>query len=127
MTFSFNPQQGLVLVNATITGPAGSTPAQLALDTGALETVINQTLLVSVGIDPSLAPHLVPATTGSGIVHAPMVTLAKISALGQDRINFPVLGHTLPVSAGVDGLLGLDFFRGQTLPIDFRTGQITLA
>ena len=55
-----------------------------------------------------------------------MFTLAKISALGQDRIDFPVLAHTLPPGAGVDGLLGLDFFRGQFLTLDFRTGQITL-
>ena len=31
------------------------------------------------------------------------------------------------VRAAVDGLLGLDFFRGQSLTVDFRTGQVTLA
>jgi hypothetical protein len=38
--------------------------------------------------------------------------------------NFPVLGHTLPPSAGVDGLLGLDFLRGQSLTLDFRSGHL---
>jgi len=51
----------------------------------------------------------------------------KIVAVGHVRSGFPVLGHTLPPSTGVDGLLGLDFFRGQNLTIDFRTGQVTLA
>ncbi len=37
-----------------------------------------------------------------------------------------VLCHTLPPSATVDGLLGLDFFRGHQLTVDFQTGQITL-
>ena len=45
----------------------------------------------------------------------------------RERTEFPVLGHTLPPSAGVDGLLGLDFFRGQSLTLNFRTGQATLA
>jgi hypothetical protein len=47
--------------------------------------------------------------------------------LGKERIGFPVLGHTLPPSAGVDGLPGLDFLRGQQLTVDFRNGQVTLA
>ena len=34
--------------------------------------------------------------------------------------------HTLPPSASVDGLLGLDFFRGQILNLDFRTGVVML-
>ena len=47
-------------------------------------------------------------------------------ALGQERTNFPVLGHTLPPSTSIDGVLGLDFVRGQTLTVDFRTGTSTL-
>jgi hypothetical protein len=47
--------------------------------------------------------------------------------LGQHRFGFPVLAYTLPVSASVYGLLGLDFLRDQVLTIDFRAGQITLA
>jgi hypothetical protein len=53
--------------------------------------------------------------------------LQRLTALGQERFGFPVLGHTLPPSAGVDGLLGLDFFRGLCLTIDFRAGQLHLA
>lgn len=49
-----------------------------------------------------------------------------ITALGQERTGFPVLCHTLPASAGVDGLLGLDFLRGQTLTVDLRSGMVTL-
>jgi hypothetical protein len=55
------------------------------------------------------------------------VELQKLTTLGQERFNFPVLAHTLPPSTGVDGLLGLDFFRGLRLTIDFQSGQIQLA
>jgi hypothetical protein len=66
-------------------------------------------------------------TTGSGVEFVVRITLSKIAALGQERANFPVLCHTLPPSTGVDGLLGLDFFRGQTLLIDFCNGRVTLS
>jgi hypothetical protein len=38
-----------------------------------------------------------------------------------------VLAHTLPVSASVHGLLGLDFLRDGVLTIDFVAGQVSLA
>jgi hypothetical protein len=39
----------------------------------------------------------------------------------------PILAHTLPADAGIDGVLGLDFFQGLILTIDFRAGQITVS
>jgi hypothetical protein len=51
----------------------------------------------------------------------------RIKALDQERVRFPLICHTLPPSAGVDGVLGLDFLRVQCLTVDFRAGQITLA
>lgn len=127
MSFPFNSQQGLIIVHAVLWGPAGCGVLQLALDTGATDTVVNAGILVTLGYDPALVPDRVQITTGSGVEFVPCVTLDKIEALGQERINFPVLGHTLPPSASVDGLLGLDFFRGQSLILDFRAGQVTLA
>jgi len=83
-------------------------------------------MLVAVDYDPALAATRVQVTTGSGVEYAPRVTLSRILALEQERIDFAVLGHTLPPSAGVDGLLGLDFLRGQSLTVDFRSGRVTL-
>jgi hypothetical protein len=127
MRFSFNPGQGPVLVRAEIQGPAGPVRLRLALDTGATRTLLATAVLVTAGYDPALAPTRVQITTGSGIEFVPVLTVARLTALGQARGSFPVLGHTLPPSASFDGLLGLDFLRGQVLTIDFRNGQITLA
>ena len=126
MSFPFGPQQGLIIVRAELWGSAGSVVLRLALDTGATGTVVNVGMLVAIGYDPALVPGRVQVTTGSGVEFVPRVTLDKIAALGQERTGFPVLGHTLPSSASVDGLLGLDFFRGQSLILDFCTGQVTL-
>jgi predicted aspartyl protease len=98
----------------------------LAVDTGATSTLVNVAMLVAIGCEPALAADRVQVTTGSGVEFAPRVELQRLAALGQERFEFPVLGHTLPPSAGVDGLLGLDFFRGLRLTIDFRAGQLDL-
>jgi aspartyl protease len=127
MSFPFEPQQGLIIIRAELWGPSGSAVLRLALDTGTTGTVVNVGMLVAVGYDPALVPDRIQMTTGSGVEFVPRVILDKLEALGQERAGFPVLGHTLPPSAGVDGLLGLDFFRGQSLTIDFRDGRVTLA
>ncbi len=125
MSFAFDPLQGLIIARAEVFGPVGCGFVDLALDTGATTTLISATVLVGLGYDPSAAAALVPVTTGSGIACAPRIPMDKIIALGAERTSFPVLSHTLPPSAGIDGLLGLDFFRGQMLLIDFKNGQIT--
>ena len=126
MSFPFNPRQGLVLVGAELAGPSGTSVLRLALDTGATGTLINAAMLVSIGYDPALEPERLQITTGSGVEFVPRLKLSKISALGQVRENFPVLCHTLPPTASVDGLLGLDFLRGQVLNLDLRAGTIRL-
>ncbi|MDQ3814941.1 MAG: retropepsin-like domain-containing protein [Armatimonadota bacterium] len=127
MSESFNPQHGLIIVRVEVFGPLGIGALRLALDTGAMSTLINVGLLVAVGYDPALAPHRVQITTGSGVEYVPRLEVIRLKALGQERTQFPVLAHTLPPSAGIDGLLGLDFLRGQDLNISFRQGYITLS
>jgi predicted aspartyl protease len=126
MSSLFDPHVGLIVVQAEIRGPSGSVVLRLALDTGATTTLINAGMLISIGYDPALSPDRVQVTTGSGIEFAPVVKLSWLQALEQERTDFPALSHTLPPSAGVDGLLGLDFFRSHKITIDLRKGEITL-
>jgi predicted aspartyl protease len=124
MSFPFDPGQRAIIVDAEVAGPKGV--AALGLDTGASYTLVNVALLVAIGYDPAVAPDRVQVTTGSGVEFAARVVLRRLKTLAHERLDFPVLAHTLPPSAGVDGLVGLDFFRGLTLTVDFRKGQITL-
>jgi hypothetical protein len=89
--------------------------------------MINLGHLIAVGYDPALASDRVQVTTGSGVEYVPRVQVSRFKSLGQERALFPILGHTLPPSATVDGLLGLDFLRGQRLEIDFVRGFVSLA
>ena len=78
------------------------------------------------GYDPVAAPERVAITTGSGIEYPSRLPVDRIQALGRERAAFPVVAHTLPPSASVDGLLGLDFLRDLLLTVDFREGLVTL-
>ena len=127
MSVCFDPEEGLVVVPALVTGPSGTAVLRLALDTGATKTLVSSSLLVALGYDPAAGAELVEVTTGSGVESAARITVAEILALEQERRDFPVLAHTLPPSAGVDGVLGLDFLRGHVLMIDLVNGQVTLA
>jgi predicted aspartyl protease len=125
VSYSFDSERGLIVVQAEVFGPSGSIVLGLALDTGATGTMINVAPLTAIGYDPSLVPDRVQVTTGSGVEFAPRIAVAQMRAMGRERTHFPVLAHTLPPSASVDGLLGLDFLRGEVLNIDFRRGIIS--
>ncbi|HEX6963605.1 MAG TPA: aspartyl protease family protein [Lacipirellula sp.] len=124
MTYRFDAGGGLIVVAAEIEGPTGSAIVRMALDTGATCTLVNSLILVAAGYDLALAKDRIEVTTGSGVEYAAKVELTKMAALGMKRYELPVLAHTLPPSAGVDGLLGIDFFAGRTLTINFASGEL---
>lgn len=126
MRLPFNPVAGLITVPTLLFGPTGKATLNLALDTGASRTLINEDLLIAVGYDPAQTGAQTKITTGSKVEAVSLVHTDKIKALGQERAGLLVICHTLPPSASVDGLLGLDFFRGLNLNLDFRSGIITL-
>jgi hypothetical protein len=63
----------------------------------------------------------------TGIARAPLVRIPAIHSLGRVRTDFLVAAHDMPLGIESDGFLGLDFFRGLVLNIDFVRGRITLS
>ena len=55
-----------------------------------------------------------------------IVRTAIVGSHGPVQARLALVSHTMPRSAGVDGVLGLDFMRGQHLTIDFRAGEVLL-
>ena len=126
MMTAFDSRQGLVVVRARIWGPVNDVVVRLALDTGATSTLINERILGFIGYETKGNREGVLITTGSGIESATMLRVSKLTALRQERREFSLICYTLPETTSVDGLLGLDFFRGRKLSIDFRSGQVSL-
>lgn len=124
MSLNFNPKEGLIVVPTQLFGPSGDTIVHLALDTGATGTLVNWDVVIFIGYDPAIVKERVQVTTGSGVEFAPRIKVVKIQALERTKENFPIICHTLPPTANVDGLLGLDFFRGTYLGIDLISGLV---
>ena len=127
MKVKFEASKGLIIVPTRLYGINSDTIVRLALDTGATSSMINWDIAVLLGYDPASLNERVQITTGSGVEFAPKISLNKIEVMGKSIHNFHILCHTLPSSAMVDGLLGLDFFRGECLILDFRAGIINLS
>lgn len=114
-------------MSARLIGPDAEVILRLALDIGATMTMIRPASLLQIGADPALATERLAMTTASGVEYVPKAIVGTFIAVGAELRNMPVIAHTLPPSASVDGLLGLDFFRGMKLSIDFRAGLLDLA
>ena len=126
MNHAFDPSRGLIVVRAVLHGTSAEVGLSLALDTGATRTMVNVLPLTLAGYLPGAAAEHVEITTGSGVAYAPRLPVLRISTLGHEKTEFPVLAHTLPPSAGIDGLLGLDFMQGRVLHIDFPRSLVSL-
>ena len=126
MGVRFDAQRGLIVIPTRLWGPSGDVVVRLALDTGATRTLVNWDPMVFVGYDPASAGPRIEVTTGSGVEFVPEVRVRIVQALQHEQGDFPVLCHTLPPSAMVDGVLGLDFMRGQRLIVNFRTADVAL-
>ncbi len=126
MKYTLDPARGLIVVWTELHGPSAEVGLNLALDTGASQTMVNVIPLTLAGYLPGAAMEHVEITTGSGGVYAPRFPVLRVSALGHEKAEFPVLAHTLPPSAGIDGLLGLDFMQDRVLRVDFRRSLVSL-
>ena len=126
MSLPFDPEGGFIAVEVHLSGPSGYLVADFSLDTGATRSLVSQSLALRLGYDLVEATNFSRFITGSDLATAPIINFTRVEALEQERRNFPVVCHNLPSGSPVDGVLGLDFLRGQKLTIDFRAGLVTL-
>lgn len=125
----FDPSVSSIVVDVLIEAADGGSSLVIpaVLDTGASLTIIATDIMVRLGCDPA-SPELERQriVTGSGIEYAPRTAVRSATAIGQKVRNLSVLCHDLPPESGVDGLLGLNFFKSSKLTIRFRKGTIDL-
>lgn len=125
MSIKFDPTDSLIVIPTRLYGDKGKTIARLALDTGATFSLINWDIAILLGYDPAVSQERIRITTGSGVEFTSKIQVKKVEIVGRTLENFPILCHTLPPTSSVDGVLGLDFFRGMYLMIDLKKGTFS--
>ena len=125
---SFNPTDELIVLRLTVDGIniGDFRNVIVALDTGASDTSIPIKVALDLGYDLSNPKHTVRLTTGSGTVPAKIVTVRRLTAIGEAVENIDVLCHDLPAESTIDGVLGLNFLRHFDVNISFSTGTLEL-
>ena len=98
----------------------------VALDTGASITTIPSQVAIDLGYDLSNPKQEVNILASSGIFTAKIITVRKLTAIGETVENIDVLCHDLPEDSIVEGLLGLNFLQYFDVKISFSTGTIEI-
>ena len=123
--FLLENEDSLIRIDAKV-DRAGLT---LALDTGATHTVIDLTLMLLNGYDLTQADRMVEFETAKGPINAYIFRVAELTALGKTVRNVEISSYDFVgnnVIFDIDGVLGLDFFRGTELTVNFKTSVISL-
>ena len=101
--------------------------SKLVVDTGATFTMISEDLAFDTGIQPDLRRPGIKFNTAGGIIQAKMGVAPRIRVGNAGRDDVRVVIHTLPnFPEGVDGLLGLSFFDGFLVRLDYSQRQLHL-
>ena len=123
--FALENEDSLIRIDAQI----GHSDLTLALNTGATHTVIDLTLMLLNGYDLTEVVRTVEFETAKGPISAYIFRVPEFTALGRTIKNVEVssydfVGNNLIFD--IDGVLGLDFFKGTELNVNFKTYTISL-
>ena len=123
---SFDKKSSLIVVPVTIKTETEIGVYKFAVDTGSTITMIDIDVMADIGYNKSDSIGTTRTVTASKIETAYEFKIGNIMALGLIRRNFKVISRSLPLGLGIDGLLGLNFFRNQELIIDFKLSEIRI-
>ena len=82
MSFAFDPHGDLIVIPTRLWGPTADAVARLALDTGAVQTVVSWETAILLGYDPAAVATRVRVITGSAIEYVPEIVFDKVEAIG---------------------------------------------
>lgn len=115
-------------MRAKVFGPMGERYLHCIVDTGTPQTILDTSILDSLGYSASMGTRIVTLSGIGGQLAAYELSVARLEAMGLVLSSFPVLSQDIsPSNIGVEGLIGMDFVRGRILTIDGQRGTVSLA
>ena len=125
-TIHFNKKFPLVIVPVSIKIGGVIFDFNFAIDTGASISLIDYNLLQAIGFTKANNTRTIQTMTASKRETAYEFLIPNLQAIGLIRRNFRIISRKLPVGLGIDGLLGVNFFKDKNLNIDFKKGEVSL-
>jgi predicted aspartyl protease len=99
----------------------GDGPFRFLVDTGANRSCVSTALAARLGL-PSGPPIMVHTSVGKRVRQTALVDRLEIGARSQKRVLAPLL----PIALQVDGVLGVDWLKGQRLVLNFREQRLEI-
>lgn len=125
--YRLHQQGNLLILRGAVGGANGSVVIlRLLLDTGASYTMLPVEVVEALGCDTHHPLRRVHIIAANGVIVAPVVAVPRFHCLGQRVEQWPVVAHTLPPGAFVDGLLGMDFLTHFQVTIAVSGGEVSL-
>lgn len=123
---TFDPNEDLIYLTATIVGPKAMHNVRFALDNGAAITIVHSNDLTAIGYDLDSIDPRASIVTATKPESEKALVVEKIQEIDQVIENFDVICHDLPPESGVDGVLGLNFLRHFDTDIRYSNNTLTL-
>lgn len=124
---AFDPNAELIWVGGTLGMAAETRHLMMVKDTGTPRTLIERSVAESLGLTEDLR---IGYARFKGVAGPPVrgyrIVADRFEAFGRVLNNFEVICLELSEELDVDGLIGLDFFRGLKVLTDYQAGFITL-
>ena len=120
----FDKKLSLIVVPVSIKRGMHILDFKFAVDTGASVSLIDIDAMLSLGYKKTDCIRTTETLTASKRETAYEFEMDNIRAIGLIRRNFKVISRSLPIGLGIDGLLGLNFFKNKELTIDFKSSEI---
>jgi predicted aspartyl protease len=98
----------------------------VAVDTAATTTQISTAVAKFIGLDLTNPVRYTDVVTASRVERAPVVCLPSLTTLGKTATDLDIVVRALPPQAGLDGLLGLNFFVKYTLFVNYSRGILVI-
>jgi len=123
---TFDRKQTLVIVEVTVKVDDILKRLDFAVDTGATITLVSEDAMKKMGYTKADSIKTTQTITASKAETVYEYNLDNIMAIGLLRRNLKVISRSLPIGLGIDGSLGLNFFKNKELTIDFKLSEIRL-
>jgi len=123
---TFDRKSSLVVIPVTVKVDSEFKEFKFAVDTGATITLVTDDAMKMMGYSKADCIRTTRTITASKSETVYEYSLDNIKAIGLIRRNLKVISRSLPIGLGIDGLLGLNFFKNKELTIDFKLSEIRI-